>query len=290
MKSMISRVYALRRLSHHEVADAFDLLEVEVREEVAQLVGPRERQDRVAVAPEHARRRLDLLVGAGEGATAQRRTIAVEAAPQRARLRVRLHVRGDLRIGPETLVRRPRRQEVAQVDLRRLLARPDEILRPRLLVEELVPGIERVRQLEPAAADARVRRVEQHQFVQALRVQPREPLHPDRAEVVRDDAHAVEVVEVAERLDVLGEGRVRVADLRRHVRLVGVGEAAHVRHDDVVVPRQRTDVHVPLVPEPRPAVDQQQRLAGALPHVVQLHAVHGHVVMADLVDGHAPLL
>ena len=266
--------------------DAFDLLQVEVREEVAELVAPREGQDRVAVAPEDARLRLDLLVGAGEGAAAQRGAIAVEAAAQRAWLRVCLDVRGDLGIGPEILVRRPRREEVAQVDLSRLLAGADEVLGPRLLVEDLVPGVEALWHLEPAAADAGIRRVEEHQLVQALRVQPREPLHPDRAEVVRDDAHLVEVVEVAERLDVLRERRVGVADLRRQVRLVRVRVAAHVRHDDVVVLRQRPDVQVPLVPEAGPAVDEEQRLARALPHVVQLDAVHGDVVVADLVDGH----
>ena len=262
-------------------------LQLEVGEGVAELVGPGEGDDGVAVAPEDARGRLDLLVGAGEGATAEGGAVAVEAAAQRARLRVGLDVGGDLVVGPEVLVGGPCGEEVAEVHLGGLRAGADEVFGPRLLVEELVPGVEHVRQLEPASADAGVGRVEEHELVQAFRVEPREPLHPDGAEVVRDDAHLIEVVEVAERLDVLGEGGVGVADLGREIGLVGVGVAAHVGDDDVVVLGERIDVHVPLEPEAGPAVDEEQRLAGALADVVELDAVHGDLVVADLVDGHA---
>jgi hypothetical protein len=179
---------------------------------------------------------------------------------------------------------------MTDVDLDRAACGADQIFGPGHLVKELVPDVHHLRELERAHAEARVRRIEQHQFLHALRVQAREPLRPGGARVVRDDAHLVEVVEVQERLDILGVVRVRVAGLRRDVRLVGVGEAAHVRDEDIEVLSERADVEMPLIPKAGPAVDEHERLAGTLAHVVQLDAVHGDVVVADLVYGHARFL
>ena len=55
----------------------------------------------------------------------------------------------------------------------------------------------------------------------------------DGAEVVRDDAYAIESQRVDEAADVFGHLRVRVAGFRRQVRLVGVAEAPHVGHHHV---------------------------------------------------------
>jgi hypothetical protein len=103
-------------------------------------------------------------------------------------------------------------------------------------------------------------------------------------------AYLVEVVKVQERLDVFGVVRVGVAGLRRDVRLVGVGEAAHVRDEDIEVLGERADIVVPLVPEAGPAVDEHERLAATLAHVVQPDTVHRDVVIADLVYSHARFL
>ena len=95
-------VHAVGRLAHHEVADAFDLLQAQIAEELRQPVGPGVRQDRIAVAPEDRRRRLDREIARRLLSAPERRAIAVEAAAQRARLRIRLDVLCDLVVGPES--------------------------------------------------------------------------------------------------------------------------------------------------------------------------------------------
>jgi len=73
----------------------------------------------------------------------------------------------------------------------------------------------------------------------AIRASPSEPERPREAgDLARDDV-------------------AHVALLGPDVGLVGVGEAAQVGHDHVVVRGERRDHRRPLVPEARPAVQQQ---------------------------------
>ena len=60
---------------------------------------------------------------------------------------------------------------------------------------------------------------------------------------------------------------------RRQVGLVAVAEAAKVRRDHVGQSRKAGNDAAPVVPESGPAMEQQDRVAAALPHVMQLDSL-----------------
>src|SRR5207244_12550799 len=152
-----------------------------------ELVAPGEREDGIAVAPEDERGCVDFRVAFELPAAAEGSAVAVEAAANGTRLGEGLDVFADLLVGPEVLVVRPMRKEMAEVQLRRSAAGADEVFRPGKLVKELVPDLRDVPGLHPAHADPGIRRVEEHKSIEAVAIRPRELLDPDGAEVVRDD-------------------------------------------------------------------------------------------------------
>src|SRR5438094_2867348 len=99
-------VHEVWLLAHEEVAGLFDLAEGEVGEEIRELVAPGEGEYGVAVAPEDEGGGVDLRVAFELPASAEGGAVAVEAAPDGARLRERFDVFGDLFVGPEVLVER----------------------------------------------------------------------------------------------------------------------------------------------------------------------------------------
>ncbi len=88
---------------------------------------------------------------------------------------------------------------------------------------------------------------------------------------------------IEQRRDVSGEGGRHVTFLRRLVRLVGVGVAAHVWDDDLEALGQRADVEMPFVVEAGPAVDEEQRRAGAFADVVITESVYRGVFVLETV-------
>src|SRR6266542_4692757 len=165
------------------------------------------------------------------------------------------------------------REEMADVQIRRLAAGAYEVFGPGELMEELVPDLRNMPDLHPAHPDSGIRRVEQHELVEAVAICPRELLDPDGAEVVRDDVGPLPAEMLEQRSDVLGEISGAIAFFRLQVRLVRIREATHVGNDDVEAPRERADVEMPFVVEARPAVDEEERRAGALAYVVIAQAV-----------------
>ena len=135
------------------MADAGDPLERERREVLGEPVGPRDRQDRVGVSPEHERRDLDAQRPGGGVALgrphALERLVVREAAAERARLRIGVDPMVELPLYDPVFLARPVGEEVAQVDPGRLAARSDHLVRPRQRVKDLVPDLPRVAGLAP---------------------------------------------------------------------------------------------------------------------------------------------
>src|SRR5256885_989658 len=84
------------------------------------------------------------------------------AAADSAGLREGFYVFGDFFVAPEVLVERPMREEMADVQVRRLAAGADEVFGPGQLVEELVPDLRDVPDFHPAHPDAGIGRVKQN--------------------------------------------------------------------------------------------------------------------------------
>ena len=102
-----------------------------------------------------------------------------------------------------------------------------------------------------------------------VRMAPGERLGDGGADVVGHDGETREPELGRERSDVLRDGRAVVAVLGGEVGLLRVREAAEVGHDHVVVLGQGGDHRRPLVPEPRPAVEQDHGESPSLADVVE---------------------
>src|SRR3990172_2228763 len=120
-----------------------------------------------------------------------------------------------------------------------------------------------------------------------------EALRPDGAEVVGDDVYFLEAKVLHKGAQVFGHDLVRVALLRRQVRLIGVAVAAHVRDHDIEPLGEGLDVQVPLVPEAGPAVNEEEGRPAALADVVVAQAVYRGVLVAEAIGlaqaGAAPI-
>src|SRR3990170_946736 len=219
--------------------------------------------------------------------------VAVEAAPQGARLGEGVHEALYLFVRPERLVVGPVGEAVAEVYLRRPAAGADKLLGQGELVEEHVPDLAEAVRREEAGADPRVGRLEEYEAVHQMRVGAGESLCPDGAEVVGDDGYLLEAEVLHQRAQVFGHDLVGIALLRRQVRLFGVGVAAHVRDDDIEPPGEGLDVHVPLVPEAGPAVNEEEGRADAFADVVIAQAVYRGVFVVEAIGlaqaGEAPI-
>src|SRR3972149_4842346 len=166
----------------HPVAALRDGAHGHVWEEVGELVAPGCGEDRVAIGPEDQRGRAYSevpLEAAGHGA--EHGAVAVEAAPQGARLGEGVRVALYLFVRPQRLVVGPVGEEVAQVDFRGLAAGADQLLGQGELGEEHVPYLAVAVRREEAGGYAGIGGLEEYEAVHQLRVGAHEALGPDGA-------------------------------------------------------------------------------------------------------------
>src|SRR5207253_9066187 len=99
-----------------------------------------------------------------------------------------------------------------------------DLVRPRERVKDLVPGLARVPGVAPAAPDARVRGIEEHEARHETWGLAGERLGDGRADVVGDDGDAREPERLREAGELARDDGARVPRLGRDAGLVGVAE------------------------------------------------------------------
>jgi hypothetical protein len=132
----------------------------------------------------------------------------------------------------------------------------------------LVPEFALRRWIEPSSADARVGRIEQGQRPNAVGMTTSQGLGDGGPDVVAPHHHPGDPQPIEEGDQVLRQD-LRCVRLRRQVGLVRFAEPSEVRRDHVGEAGERPEDATPVVPEARPAVEQQQRVAPAETDVVE---------------------
>ena len=139
----------------------------------------------------------------------------------------------------------------------------DELRRERHLVEGLVPDLVDLPRIAKARADAVRRAIEEEKAGHPGGMVQRQPLHDERADIVADDAGALDPQRLHERGDIVGQhagtGLVRPSG----VRIAALAEAAEVRRDQPPPSGQPFEHRLPRRPEFRPSVQQQEGRAAS---------------------------
>src|SRR5262249_23109545 len=147
--------------------------------------------------------------------------------------------------------------------------------------KRLVPDLGEMLRRRPACANARIGTIEEEQATEPVGVRMRERLRGKGADIVRDDADALQAEPVYQRQNIAGvhvctrlcRGPVR--------RLLGIAEPAQVRRDHVELGRERGNAPPPDATELRPTVQEQERGAAPLAEVMNADAVRRNVVRLE---------
>ncbi len=231
---------------------------------VSQPVRPFGCDQRIAAAPEKARRDLDArlrrqLAFQPEAAIGRGREIPVEAALDVARLHEVVDIGFQQVAEHGGIVARPVVEEMAEVEPAGLARAADQLRGPRQLLEVLIPDLDQMAGLAVAVAEARIGRAEIERAGQPPRLMMRHRLHDIGAEVAADHAEAVMAEPIhhrehIERVALRGGRRVRS---RR--RLAGIAAATQIGRDQLEAVAEMQHQRTPHQPELRPAMEQEQR-------------------------------
>lgn len=167
----------------------------------------------------------------------------------------------------------PVAQKVAEVGLARRAARPDELGRPRLLVERLIPDLLEMIWVAPPPADPGVGAIEKEQACESLGMGPGVALGNVSADVMAYETEAlnskhfdeaVEIVDVVVEPVSLGGGSDR---------LLGIAKPPEVGDYDIEIVAQGLDDLPPYSPELGPPVQEHEGEATPAPDEVDSYAV-----------------
>jgi hypothetical protein len=158
---------------------------------------------------------------------------------------------------------RPVTQEMADMRPAGVAGGGYQLRRVMHLMEGLVPNLIDVTGLVPATAHAVCRAIEEKQARRARRDADAENLHHVGADVVTDEATAINLDRVQQRDDILSERGGIDSIGRLRVRILALSETSKVRCYEPVAARKALEDRLPSRPELWPAVQQHQRRSGA---------------------------
>ncbi len=257
---------------------------VDVAEEFVEPVGPFALEHGIAGAPEHARGHryrpaaaLRRLASDDREPRLMRADVPVEAALEIPRFQEIIDPGLDVLVEGAGVVG-PMAEEMAKVGPARLAGAAHQRRSPGLLMERLVPDLAEMLGSRPARADPGIGAIEEEQTAHPLRLLMRDHLRDIGADVVRDDADALEAEPVHQpqnvrRVDIragIGRGPVR--------RFLRIPEAAQIRRDHVELGREIGNAFPPDPAELGPAVEEQQGRATAFAEIMDADAVRRDVM------------